>query len=1018
MLKLLLRTLCLLVICQFANAQTAAEQAQKKFEEADSIWWAQGDYQLALQLFEQSKAEFSDSDSYMALRCDVGIIRCLYYLQNDPELVKRCNLLISQMESIDTEDTLTAHAYYYWGNINFFNYQIDSAVDKLSKALLIFESADSTSRDVLNTSWTLGAAYGAGQQFFSAIDQYERAIKLSDYVKSDADKVPIQYNLARNLGIVKGNLGQFDEAFSLFESCLNLQSEHPEILNENYRAQTLASIGYAHLKVGNLEQAKSYMERSLALNNNPDIQNNLGLVLTDMGLLDEAQAIFEEFLKKSPYESTKAKMYSNLSRIYHLRGDYEQAIKYNKKATDLARKLGDNSLLAIVFANLGAIQFGRKEYESSKELLKQAITMFPEQDNSTLSRLGEAFLKLEKYDSAIFYSEKSVFDDNGDFSYLSTTPSKMTKLIERVQLLAYTYAQYAEKSQEKKHVHKLIKLCEDYHQYLEQFYSTYSNLSSSLNAQSVYTYELGITQSSRLAHDQQTDELLEKAFLLSEWSKVEILSAGQRSEKARSLSHLPESLTTLEKNLKAKENYHTTRMKQLEVSGDSVKALKQKDLLFDVVQEKDSLLSVIRTQYPRYHRLKYQNTSLGVSEVQEKLALNEAFVEYFQGDSSSFVFLITRDQYELIPIDLQNDSLILDIREGFKNMSIDEPFQDFAAKSYEVYEAYLEPVITLLGDQITELIVVPDGNLSYIPFDVLVTEKPNNGTGPSQIPYLLNDYQVHYTYSASLYFNDFNTLSDVNEYLAFAPAYEPPVVDSLLAYDNGLGNFRNQIMPLTYNVEEVDHISTQFKGLEFLGENATERNFKDHVESYGVLHLAMHTILDDKDPMNSKLVFTHSGDSLEDDLLHAFEIYNMRIPSQLTVLSACETGFGKLARGEGALSLARAFAYAGSPSIVMSHWPVDDQTTAQLMRYFYEYLGEGQKKSEALRNAKLSILNNSHSIRAHPFYWGSFVVMGDDNPIDLKDNSLVPPVFIWITLTFLGVIIYVFTRKKRPTDAT
>lgn len=1014
--RLLVSLILLLGLSLNLAAQLTYETAKQQFQVADSLWKQKADLNRAISLFEQSKKDFTELDStYLALRCELGVVRCLYEMQQDDQVMLRSDEFLADLKRQNIQDTLLAQTYYIRSLVNYFGYQFDTAISLLNRALVIFESAKGTTPYIVNSYWMLGANYSEIQRFFESFEYYEQAIAHSELIRNHDGKIRTQFSLNRNLGILKGNLGQFDEAFAHFETCLNLQSEHSELLGENAKAQIFANIGYGHLKVGNLSKAKEYMERSLAIQNNPDIQNNLGLVLTDMGFYDEAMSIFEEFLTKSPEEDTKGKMYTNIARIHHLKNDTDQAIEYLGRALRVLEPIGDKQTISIVLRNLGANYYDRGEFEISKKYLKQAIKEFPQQSYSILSKLSEVFFALDSFDSALYYGEKSVLDSEGNFRFEVTTPSKIEKLTLRVELLAYFYARYFEYTGDSSYLDKLMTLCEDFHAYLDQFHSTYSNLSVSLNARSIRAYEYGIMQMTR--QKDNSGQELHRAFEFSEWSKVELLSAGQRSERARSLSGIPDDLIALDKNLKIKESHYMTQIRQLENSGDTVKAKIQQTLLFETVKEQDSLLNIFRTIYPRYHQLRYDKETISVEDVQDKLTSQQAFLEYFQGDSASFVFLITKDQYEVLPIGLQNDSLILELRSDFREGEYEKPLASYAQKAYDIYQRYLDPAIRLLGDEIRELIVVPDGNLSYIPFDILVTD-PKVDEGPKSLAYLLLDYQVHYTYSAALYFNDFSSLSRNNKYLAFAPQYSG--IESDTSVVRGLGNFRNQIIPLKYNSEEVTFISSQFQGLGFMGKGASERNFKNHVEDYGVLHLAMHAILDDQDPMNSKLVFTPTGDSLEDDLLHAFEIYNMEIPSQLTVLSACETGFGQLAKGEGALSLARAFSYAGSPSVVMSHWPVDDQTTAQLMQYFYHNLGKGQSKSEALRAAKLEFLRGTHPARAHPFFWGSFAVMGNDDPLQLSYLRWIrPSLGIVIGLIVLGSIGFVVIRKKSkaPTDS-
>jgi CHAT domain-containing protein len=144
--------------------------------------------------------------------------------------------------------------------------------------------------------------------------------------------------------------------------------------------------------------------------------------------------------------------------------------------------------------------------------------------------------------------------------------------------------------------------------------------------------------------------------------------------------------------------------------------------------------------------------------------------------------------------------------------------------------------------------------------------------------------------------------------------------------------------------------------------------------------------------MQSRLLFAPQRDTVEDGLLHAYELYNLRLPADLAVLSACNTGFGRLQAGEGVMSLAHAFRYAGCRSIVMSLWPAEDESTAFIVERFYAHLAGGLPKDEALRLARLDYLDQADPLRAHPYYWTHLVAMGDMTPLR-KNKS---PSLWWI----------------------
>ena len=129
----------------------------------------------------------------------------------------------------------------------------------------------------------------------------------------------------------------------------------------------------------------------------------------------------------------------------------------------------------------------------------------------------------------------------------------------------------------------------------------------------------------------------------------------------------------------------------------------------------------------------------------------------------------------------------------------------------------------------------------------------------------------------------------------------------------------------------------------------SEALFKGEAQNYRILHLATHFLSDDRQPLYSKLALAPAEGSDEDGYLQVYEVLNTKLRAELVVLSACNTGLGRLQRGEGLLGATRAFLYAGVPSMVVSLWSVEDRAAAQIMERFYVHLKEGSDKREALR---------------------------------------------------------------------
>jgi CHAT domain-containing protein len=228
-----------------------------------------------------------------------------------------------------------------------------------------------------------------------------------------------------------------------------------------------------------------------------------------------------------------------------------------------------------------------------------------------------------------------------------------------------------------------------------------------------------------------------------------------------------------------------------------------------------------------------------------------------------------------------------------------------------------------------------------------------------------------------------------------------------------IGKVFNTLLPIPGAKAEVGKISTIYKGTVFEGAAASEKIFKTEASKYNILHLSAHTIIDNDNPMYSKLVFSPVSGSKDDGLLNTYELFNMKLGAELAVLSACNTGNGRLQQGEGIISIARGFFYAGVPSVVMTLWSVEDASSAKLMELFYKYLHKGLPKDEALRQAKLEFLNHCDQLETYPYFWAGYVNIGDNLPLENKYRKFYNYLLICATLLIVsGLLLFYFKRKK------
>jgi len=202
--------------------------------------------------------------------------------------------------------------------------------------------------------------------------------------------------------------------------------------------------------------------------------------------------------------------------------------------------------------------------------------------------------------------------------------------------------------------------------------------------------------------------------------------------------------------------------------------------------------------------------------------------------------------------------------------------------------------------------------------------------------------------------------------------------------------------------ENVKQQAAKFKCKPFLANQATKQQFTDDADQFQILQLSMHGILDDEKPLYSKLIFADSA-------LYAADLYNTRLNADLAILSACNTGTGEIKKGEGVMSLSRAFTYAGCPSLLLSLWSVPDGGTAELVDTFLEQLQQGETKDKALQTAQFKYLNNTSPDRLHPMYWAGLVPSGDMQAVKFSHNSP----WWWGIILILGIIIYFGWRAIR-----
>ncbi|MEM9324903.1 MAG: CHAT domain-containing tetratricopeptide repeat protein [Bacteroidota bacterium] len=986
------------------------------YRKGDSLRMISDGYsEEGVELLEMASRSFEEMDSVTWYwRSELIIVKEIIWGGKADKGLERAQRLTKSMEEAKAQDSLLAQVHYLHGAANHSLRRPKESVERFKRSVNLFTEAGIGDKRLIEAKWFLALLYDELGIVDLAAETYQDAICLAMRLQQSRYRTRTVFALTNNMGKLANTMGNPQEALRKFLQSQDHLARETQFFDNFERTYLYNGIAGAYYQVLDYENALEFCELSLSASDNFVARNRKALIMKDLGRFQESFELHRENLimhanmyNESPLwdDYDKGVSLQSLGFLFFELSELDSAEKYYLLAENWNRSVdAPDRQLAIILMDLGELYTAKGNHSLAARYLSQSLHLSPKSWNhNVFHKLSVNYFHSRMADSSLFYGKAAVLS-NAEGAPIQIRRGLglggVEDQLKRYQWLLELYEEFDSLNRFPWYSTEFASQL--HHQLRERFLFSYHP--KHVVDQTSFIYQEGIRNSLKLA-ERQDPKWKSQSFTFSEWSKAQSLHGARQGAEARSYANIPPDLLDLENDLLVDENYARSQIQRFGSAddADSSYLAYYKDKLFRVQHGRDSLRNVFEIDYPRYHQIRYASDSISVQDVQRQLANNQAFIEYYVGDTVSYVFTITQDQYEVKQIDLVNDSLIFNLRASFKaNAQLQSP-DVYQGMAFPIYERYLKPVIEELGSEIDELIIVPDGNLSYFPLGALVTRKTGNSNDFRNLSYLMDDFTIHYAYSASLYFNEFSSLSDNNDLLAFAPSYETTLQDTTRM--KNFGEFRSQIRALAHTTPEVTAIGEYFDGQTFLGEVASEQNFKAHLDDPGILHLAMHAIVDDEDPMMSRLLFYNGEDTVEDGYLHAFEIYNMRIPSKMTVLSACETGYGKMAKGEGAMSLARAFAYAGSPSIVMSHWQVDDQSTAELMTHFYKHLSKGESKGAALRMARQDFLETADISKSHPFFWASFVAMGDDAPLRPSVNWALLGFVIAICLLVIATLL-------------
>ncbi|ELR72408.1 hypothetical protein C900_01564 [Fulvivirga imtechensis AK7] len=773
-----------------------------------------------------------------------------------------------------------------------------------------------------------------------AMQFFEKALQQS---KKDTEDQAAALN---NLGLVFWNTGNYYEAKEYILQALNIRKK----IYGNTHEKIAASYNDLGLVSTDEDAALENYEKSLAIYEKlyqskehrkiAQSKTNIGIIYRQMEFYGDAQNHFNDALKiwqslHPEGHPNEGFILTNIGRTYQLLGDMDAAELHYGKALAIYKK-----------------HYGQKHPEVA----------------STYNLIGNIYNIRGKFEEAIGEYQRALiansiyFDDQN----IETNPSVnqyfnantlLNSLYYKAQAFEDLHLSYSLKFKDLKYSLSTLQSADSLIDNLRQI-STNEADKLALGEVASQVYENGV----RLCHymaevSVKKDPYYELSFYFAEKSKAAVLLEAISNASAKSYANIPDEKLAEESELQSEIAYYEQKLAQ---KPDEETEKRYRQQLFELKQRYSRFVQSLETEYPQYFNLKYNVHIPTVKEIQKGMGEQTSLISYFIADRNQrlYIYQMTKDKFRAdnVPQTENFNRYISGLRNSiyFKD---DDVYHFTASQLYNI----LFPATP--GKNIKSLVVIPSGRLGTIPFEALLTKSSKSALDYSSNNYLAKGYAVSYQYAAALYIQNKNKPLSEGKSNALLCA---PVT------------FKN-LSDLPATNDEVNKLQNIFTGKSIdpeilLEADASEALIRSKdLSLYRYLHFATHGVVNETNPALSRIFLKETSD--HDGNLYSGEIYNLKLEADLVTLSACETGLGKISKGEGIIGLSRALLYAGANNVVVSLWNVADASTSDLMTSFYNNLS-GANFSQALQKAKLDMINSS-SEYSKPYYWAPFVLIGE-----------------------------------------
>lgn len=863
----------------------------------------------------------------------------------------------------------------------------------------------------------IGVLFRHQGDFAQAIASQEASLELLTQIR-DQNGIAM---VLTNLGTIYGDLGRLQDARSYFEQALDIYTTLDHQQGVSY---TYGNLGQVLLYLGDSQQALPYLEQSLALKQTlSDTRGqantllNIGIAYRNLGNFQQAFTSYYQAFDMYQHLNDRygeAVTIGNIGSTYEELGDADRALQFLLQAVELKKQWGTSTQVTVALTDLAALAIKQRRFAEAESYLREGLVIATGHGSllaqaHVYGQYGAFYLQQEHLEQALreFTRSLELYEEAGS----------QKGLLEAFEYLGQTYLRQGNVQEAQTYYDQALQLAGELndsnflwkvqyrlgqialHQgqdeqalaYFRASVDTLEHIRSYLNVpelrQLFVRKDLNpYTQIIRLLLDKQK---IQEALLYLERFKartfLEVVTHGEpqlhpipallQDEQyvSAKIRYLQERLTAVMENSDRKPQPSDTS------NEDSSKASQY--IAQELLQSKEQyeqLLLQIKLQYPEYYRLKTVDAD-EIRQLLEKalasLDPNVVMLEYFLDEEALHIWVIESSQIQYVSVPVSRQEVlekVLTLRTELR--------QYFSTRVYPVlhdlYTWLIVPVEPYLAEK-TTIGVVPFQILHFVPFSALLKSPWNpESQGDTAIPdYLINTY-------AMFSLPSFSMLPAVQERMLHPvePGAEAP-----RSYFFGIGNATENLPGAE---QEILSITRQFADSQgYTGSEATKQRVFEEAGDYTIVHLATHGVYDKQHPMFSYLEFPSES-------LYAREIFGLELHADLVTLSGCETLLPQQIEAEDVYSLVsgdelvgfiRAFMYAGTPSVLSSLWRVNDTATHYLMSAFYQHLPR-VGKVEALQQACQSVMRSTlqvgrrrkREIRLiHPFFWSSFVLIGD-----------------------------------------